>query len=67
MVQPGTFTPPHGDPLEKMPAFCRVAGVLTPSADSYIRFEVWLPASGWNQKYLGVGTAGLRARSITGA
>lgn len=57
-VQAGTFTPPYGDALEKMPAFCRVAGVLKPSGDSYIRFEVWLPASGWNEKFLGVGNGG---------
>ena len=29
--------------------FCRVIGVATPTADSHIGFEVWLPpASGWN-------------------
>src|SRR5690349_20299149 len=31
-----------------LPAFCRVAGTLRPTADSDIRFEVWMPASGWN-------------------
>jgi Tannase and feruloyl esterase len=54
----GDFTPPYGARLEKLPAFCRVAGVIKPSSDSYIRFEVWLPASGWNEKYLGVGNGG---------
>src|SRR6185312_2173755 len=57
-VPAGTFTPPYGGSLEKMPAFCRVAGVIKPSSDSYIRFEVWLPASGWNGRYLGVGNGG---------
>lgn len=33
-------------------------GVLTPSPDSHIEFEVWLPVSGWNGKYLGVGNGG---------
>ena len=42
----GDFTPPYGEPLSKLPAFCRVAGVIQPTSDSYIRFEVWLPASG---------------------
>lgn len=39
-------------------AFCRVQGVIKPSADSHIEFEVWLPASGWNGKYVGVGNGG---------
>ena len=47
----GTFT--------SLPGFCRVQGVITPSADSDIRFEVWLPMSGWNGKYEGVGNGGL--------
>lgn len=46
---------------ENMPAFCNVALTLKPSPDSDIRVEVWLPASGWNGKFVGVanfGTAG---------
>ena len=54
----GTFTPPVGNPVPDMPAFCRVAGIIRPTADSEIHFEVWLPESGWNQKYLGVGNGG---------
>jgi Tannase and feruloyl esterase len=57
-VSAGTFQPPYGEPREGLPAFCRVAGVIKPSSDSYIRFEVWLPASGWNGKFLGVGNGG---------
>jgi tannase/feruloyl esterase len=57
-VPAGTFTPPYGNPVRDLPAFCRVTGVITPSSDSYIRFEVWLPASGWNGKFLGVGNGG---------
>jgi len=57
-VPAGTFTPPYGGAIEKLPAFCRVAGVITPTTDSYIRFEVWLPASDWNGKFLGVGNGG---------
>jgi feruloyl esterase len=36
-------------------AFCRVAATLTPSSDSDIKIEVWLPASGWNHKLMAVG------------
>ncbi len=57
-IPAGSFTPPYGSTIDKIPAFCRVAGVTKPTPDSYIRFEVWLPASGWNGKYLGVGNGG---------
>lgn len=57
-IPAGAFTSPDGDALDKVPAFCRVAGVMKPTGDSYIRFEAWLPASGWNGKFLGVGNGG---------
>jgi feruloyl esterase len=34
-----------------LPAFCRVAATLTPTMDSDIRMEVWLPTSNWNGKF----------------
>ncbi|MSO29889.1 MAG: tannase/feruloyl esterase family alpha/beta hydrolase [Acidobacteria bacterium] len=38
---------------------CRVAATLTPSADSDIKIEVWLPdAAGWNGKFQAVGNGG---------
>src|SRR5215203_4925049 len=40
--------------------FCRVAATLTPSKDSDIHAEVWLPdAAHWNGRFLGVGNGGL--------
>lgn len=39
-------------------AFCRVALTLKPSSDSDIRVEVWLPSSGWNAKFQGIGNGG---------
>ncbi len=57
-ITAGTVTLPYGDPLDKLPAFCRVTGVLRPSADSHIRFEVWLPEAGWNHKFIGTGNGG---------
>jgi hypothetical protein len=50
---PGIETPLHG-----LPGFCRVTGVLRPTADSKISFEVWIPESGWNGRFLGVGNGG---------
>jgi feruloyl esterase len=45
-------------PFHELPVFCRVTGVLRPTADSDIHFEVWLPEKDWNQRYLGVGNGG---------
>ena len=39
---------------------CRVSGFLTPTKDSHVGFEVWLPpADAWNHKYQAVGNGGL--------
>ena len=73
-VAAGAFAPPagtgNGAPggppagYSHLPAFCRVAGTLRPTPDSDIRFEVWLPASNWNGKFVGVGN-GVWAGAIT--
>jgi len=47
-VPAGTFTAPNGQVLTNLPAFCRIVGVSTPTSDSEINFEVWLPTSTWN-------------------
>src|SRR6202034_1911625 len=39
LVEAGTFKPPGGGPLPNLKAFCRVAGIATPSSDSDIKFE----------------------------
>jgi hypothetical protein len=58
-VPAGPLALPQGLPATAtVPAFCRVAGTIKPSADSDIRFEVWLPASGWNGKFKGWGNGG---------
>ena len=57
-VPAGRFTPPGGGQtaaLANLPAFCRVALTITPTSDSDIKTEVWLPMSGWNGKFLAVG------------
>ena len=41
-----------------VPAHCRISAVLTPSSDSHIEIEVWLPADGWNGKLEVVGNGG---------
>src|SRR5579863_4479267 len=57
----GSFTPPepNSKPMTTLPEFCRVSGVIKPSSDSNIKFEVWMPtSSSWNGKYEGLGNGG---------
>jgi feruloyl esterase len=73
-VAAGAFVP-SGPPvspqgrrvLAAAPAFCRVTATLTPTSDSDIKIEVWLPlpradsapaGSGWNGRFQGVGNGG---------
>ena len=58
-IDSGSFSPSVGSvSLGRLPAFCRVAATLKPTADSEIHVEVWLPVSGWNGKFLAVGSGG---------
>src|SRR5262245_10218129 len=45
----------RGGPAAPLPAHCKVAATLTPSSDSHIEMELWLPAEGWNGKFLAMG------------
>ena len=58
LVEAGTFKTPSGDSLPDLKAFCRVAGIAKPSSDSDIKFEVWLPAAGWNGRLWGASNGG---------
>jgi len=64
-VAAGAFTPPTpanaaaAATFKSLPAFCRIAARLTPSTDSDIRVEVWLPQAGWNRKLQAAGNGGL--------
>ncbi|HWJ69926.1 MAG TPA: tannase/feruloyl esterase family alpha/beta hydrolase [Sphingobium sp.] len=73
LVAPGTFQPPAGfgpppgvanTSYQALPAFCRVQATLTPTSDSDIKVEVWLPAGDWNGKLVGIGN-GIWAGSIS--
>ncbi len=47
---------------------CRVVGTVTPTSDSHIGFEVWLPPAGqWNGKFQGEGSGGSAGAISTGA
>jgi feruloyl esterase len=60
LVPAGPFTPAATPITQKPQTFqipvdaCRVAGVVKPA----VNFEVWMPASGWNGKFQGVGGGG---------
>ncbi len=58
LLPPGDFPLPAGRSIRNLPAFCRVAGVLKPTPDSDIHFEVWLPAGNWNGRFEGIGNGG---------
>jgi len=61
IVAPGKFTEPGSSASQNsqrygaLPEFCRIALTLTPSPDSDIKMELWIPTQGWNGKYMGVG------------
>jgi len=64
-VEAGKYPPPLRSRLtseaqiyQQLPAFCRVVAEAAPSADSDIKMEVWMPASGWNGKFRGQGNGG---------
>src|SRR5688572_12634482 len=49
LVTSGSVPASDGAEARNLPPFCRVQGVSKPSADSDIRFEVWLPQpAAWN-------------------
>ena len=56
----GVFVPPGSSPIPGLPAFCRVTATLTPTSDSNIKIEVWLPETTWNGRFLGTGGGGFQ-------
>jgi feruloyl esterase len=68
MVAAGAFTPPGAQAPITLPAFCRVEATARPTADSEIRFEVWIPpVEAWNGKFQGVGNGGYQGSISYGA
>jgi hypothetical protein len=44
--------------FKSLPAFCRISVDSTPTSDSDIKIEVWLPTTNWNGKFQGQGNGG---------
>ena len=61
-VDAGTFRVPGAAATAapmNTPAFCRVAATLTPTPESHIKIELWMPpTAAWNGKFLGTGNGG---------
>ena len=58
LIPAGTYTAPDGEVFTNLPSFCRVAATLTPTSDSDINIEVWVPFSNWNGFFVGTGNSG---------
>jgi hypothetical protein len=43
MIPAGPYTAPNGAVFTNLPPFCRIAATLTPTSDSNIKVEVWMP------------------------
>jgi feruloyl esterase len=56
---PGSTNASAAAVFSALPPFCRVTARLTPTPDSDIRVEVWLPLTGWNHKLQAAGNGGL--------
>jgi feruloyl esterase len=53
----GRFTAPDGTSVAVTPV-CRVRGIARPTPASRITFELWLPRSGWNERFYQIGNGG---------
>ena len=64
-IPAGNYTAANGQTFQSLPTFCRVAATATPTSQSDINFEVWMPPAGtWNGTFRGEGSGG-SAGSIT--
>jgi feruloyl esterase len=63
-----SFTAPDGQTYQGLPPFCRVSVAATPTSDSLINIELWMPDTpGWNGRFEGTcngGYAGTLAVSV---
>jgi feruloyl esterase len=55
---PSPIAPDLGARIATLPAFCRIQAVATPSSDSKVAVEVWLPLQRWNGRLLATGNGG---------
>lgn len=67
-VAAGSYTPTGSrTAITNLPAFCRITGQATPSSDSLVNFEVWVPeGAAWNGKMVVTGNGGYSPALSTG-
>ena len=57
-IAAGAFRPARASaPLTQAPAYCRIQATVSPTAESLINFEVWIPEN-WNGKIVATGNGG---------
>jgi len=58
-IPAGNYTAANNQTFTNLPTFCRVAATATPTSQSEINFEVWMPPAGdWNRIFRGEGSGG---------
>ncbi|CAN5363783.1 tannase/feruloyl esterase family alpha/beta hydrolase [soil metagenome] len=57
-VAASPIAPDLAQRVASMPGFCRVVAIATPTPDSRIGIEIWLPMQKWNGRLLGTGNGG---------
>ncbi len=57
-VPAGDYQIPDSPLAVKLPSHCSVKVILTPSSDSHIEMELWMPSTNWNGKFLALGNGG---------
>jgi len=57
-VPAGTFKLPSGQSVTNAPAFCKLSILMTPTSDSTINVDLWLPTTTWNHRFLAMGNGG---------
>lgn len=58
LVRAGPYSVAGRKMTGDLPEFCRVVLTLTPSSDSEIHVEAWMPVEGWNGRMEGTGNGG---------
>jgi pimeloyl-ACP methyl ester carboxylesterase len=57
-----------GQAYDRIPPFCKVSAVATPTPDSLVSIELWLPTEGnWNGRFEGIGNGGYAGTIAVGA
>ncbi|KQT09317.1 hypothetical protein ASG30_12100 [Ramlibacter sp. Leaf400] len=69
MSVPGpVYVAADGRAYDRVPPFCKVSAVATPTPDSLINIEVWLPTQAdWNGRFEGIGNGGYAGTIAVGA